>query len=233
MREEKKTSLLRGLQVAAVCGAVLAANPSDAAIIGTTGQIEILDTPIWQSSFVPKSTSFLAFDEEQNVSLPRDIQISDPTNWDRLFDLDLIPKGTRVSSHFIYFRHTQQRQRLDARATIQFDGAIIGLMGDPALINPTNDLFAPNAIRSLSRFGTLDEVIAGNPRDMATITGNQGNKLEVHFTNHSATDPLRVITLATPVPEPLTLLGTATALGICPLLKRAYSQKQNKKQKDD
>ncbi|MEQ9485776.1 PEP-CTERM sorting domain-containing protein [Coleofasciculus sp. F4-SAH-05] len=68
---------------------------------------------------------------------------------------------------------------------------------------------------------------------MATITGDRGNILDVHFTNRSSIDPLRVITVATPVPEPLTILGTGTALGIAPLLKRAYSKKQNKKQKDD
>jgi len=237
-----RNTIVRVLQLAAVSATVLAAHPADAAIIGTKGQIEILDTPIWETHSrihaIPKSTSFLAFDEEQNVSLPRDIEISDPTNWDKLFDLDVIPQGTRVNSHFIYFRHSQRnsqqkRLRLTARATLEFSGSILGFMGDPALINPTNDLFAPNSITSLSGLGTLDEVIASNPRDMATITGSRGNILEIDFTNHSSIDPLRVITAATPVPEPLTLLGTGTALGIAPLLKRAYSKKQNKKPKDD
>jgi hypothetical protein len=235
--KEVRNTIVRVLEFAAISATILAAHPGHAAIIGTTGQIEILDTPIWEThsniAAIPKSTSFLAFDEEQNVSLPRNIEISDPTNWDKLFDLDVIPQGTRVSSHFIYFQHPQRGQRLNARATIEFSGSILGFMGDPALINPTNDLFAPNAITSLSRFGTLDEIINGSPRDMATITGNRGNILEVDFTNQSSIDPMRVITVTTPVPEPLTLLGTGTALGIAPLLKRAYSKKQNKKLKDD
>jgi len=221
--------LVKGLQIATVSVAVLAAHPADAAIIGGTGQLEIVDTPGWELGYFPRTTSIQAFEEEQNVVLPRDIQISDPTNWDRLFDLDVIKEGTRVSSHFVYFANPT-RGRLGASATITFDGSILGLMGDPALFLPTLDIFAPNAIRD--RFtGTLDEPPL--TRDVATITGDKGNVLEVFLSTTSGTDGLRVITQVPAAPEPLTILGTGTALGFAPLLKRAYSKKQKKNNKKD
>ena len=224
-------TLLSGLLVAAVSFIVLAAHPSHAAIIweSTTGQIEKLDKPFWlldDYSATPRKTSILAFDEAQNVVLPRDIQISDPTNWDRLSDLDVIKKGTRVSSHFIYlWNPTPSQGRIEARATMTFDRPIIALMGDRRLIVPTNDLFFPND-RGVSNIGTLDEPPL--PRDVVTITGDKGNVLEVYFTNHSEMDSLRVITQASVFPELLTLLGTGAALGLMPFWQRKYLKKQKK-----
>lgn len=222
-------TLVKGLPLAALSATVLAAHSADAAIIGTTGQIEILDTPGWLLDKLPSSMSLQAFDEKQNVVLPRDVQISDPTNWDKLFDLDVIPQGTRVSSHFIYLNNPRNAGRIEARATVTFDGPILGLMGDPALFLPTFDIFFPDAPPESFR-GTLDEF---GTRDSATIRGDRGNVLELYFTNHSVTDPLRVITQAPAAPEPLTLLGTGTALGIAPLLQRAYSKKKKKQNKKD
>ncbi len=227
--KEVRNTIVRVFELAAVSATILAAHPVHAAIIGTTGQIERLETPLWllDESSIPKTTSFLAFDEAQNVVLNQDIQISDPTNWDRLSDLDVIRKGTRVSSHFIFWKNPTPNQGLrQAQATVTFDKPIIGLMGDARLVLPTNSLFFPND-PGLIRFNTgLDEPPL--PRDLATIVGNKSNILELDFKTYSGIDPLRVITLATPVPEPLTLLGTGTALGIAPLLKKAYSRKQKK-----
>ncbi|MEQ8757748.1 MAG: hypothetical protein RID09_30115 [Coleofasciculus sp. G1-WW12-02] len=200
---------LSGFLVAAIGATVLADHPAQAKIIweSTTGQIEKLESPFWlldDYSATPRKTFILAFDEAQNIVLPRDIQISDSTNWDKLSDLDVIPKGTRVSSHFIYFWNPNPSQgRIEARATITFDEPIIGLMGDRGLIVPTNDLFFPND-RGVSAIGTLDEPPL--PRDIANITGDRGNVLEVYFTNHSQMDSLRVITQAPVESEPIMFL---------------------------
>lgn len=223
--------LVKGLPLAALSATVLAAHPADAAIIGTKGQVEIVDTPVWLLDKTPKSFSLQAFDEEQNVVLPQDVQISDPTNWDRLSDLDVIPKGTRVSSHFIYFANPI-RERRGARATITFDGPILGLIGDPAIAKPTFEIFFPNpnALRN-DIGGTLDRFPDGG--DLGIITGDRGNVLDVYLTTHVGREGLRVITQAPAAPEPLTILGTGTALGFAPLLKRAYSKKKNKEKNKD
>jgi hypothetical protein len=241
----KMKILSKSLQLAALSVAVLTAYPSNAAIIweSTTGQIEKLDSPIWLSG-APIKRSLQAFDEEQNVVLPRDIQISIPNYWDNLSDLNVISQGTRVSSHFVYFRNKSREGRNEVRATITFDQPIIGFMGDPTLIYPTNDIFFPNA---LDKYKTIDpgpgvwrstdgtlEGLGGNlPADTVTITGDRDNVLQVHFTSRSAVDPLRVITQAPAAPEPLTILGTGTALGLAPFLKRAHSKKRHKDNKKD
>ena len=224
-------TLLRGFALAAVSVTLLDSYPSKAAIVweSTTGQIEKLDKPFWlldDYSATPRNTSIFAFDEVQNVVLSRDIQISDPTNWDKLSDLDVIKKGTRVSSHFIYFWNpTPSQGRIEARATITFDRPIIGLMGDRRLIVPTNDLFFPND-RGVSNIGTLDEPPL--PRDVVTITGDKGNVLEIYFTNHSEMDSLRVITQEPVITEPLTFLGAGAALEFMPFWQRKYSKKPKK-----
>ena len=227
-------TLIKGLPLAALSATVLAAHPSDAAIIGIKGQVEITDTPFWLLDnyyATPREKHLLAFDEEQNVVLPRDVEISDPTNWDKLSGLDTIKQVTRVNSHFIYlWNPTPSEGRIEASATITFDTPIIGLMGDRRLIVPTNDIFFPDD-RGVSRIGTLDE--PSLPRDIATITGDRGNVLEVSFTTHSAMDPIRVITQVPTAPEPLTILGTGTAIGFAPLLQRAYSKKKNKGKNKD
>ena len=243
----KMKILSKSLQLTALSVAVLTAYPSNAAIIweSTTGQIEKLDSPVWLDTGAPRKMSFLAFDEEQNVVLPRDIQISIPNYWDNLSDLDVISQGTRVSSHFLYFRNPVPWEgRNEVRATITFNQPIIGFMGDQALIHPTNDIFFPNALDKYKTIdpgpgvwrptnGTLERLGGNLPADTVTITGDRSNVLQVHFTSRSAMDSLRVITQAPAVPEPLTILGTGTALGLAPLLKRAHSKKQHKDNKKD
>ncbi len=93
--------------------------------------------------------------------------------------------------------------RVDARATITFDGKIVGLMGDPYLINKTQDLFSPtNYI--LSKAGTLEGLNwpETETRDYIKITGSHQNVLELRWTTTSASpwnlETLRVLTVATP-----------------------------------
>ena len=152
-----------------------------------------------------ESEAFANYDSNINV-----LSKSLAYDWDDLMDLPTLPAGTRVSSHLIVFYvphllapFVSRINRTDAAATITFDGTIVGLMGDPCLINKTNDLFSPTSYR-LSKEGTLEGL---KWRDIATrdylkITGSDNNVLELRWTSTSRNlwnlEVLRVLTVATP-----------------------------------
>ncbi len=154
------------------------ATPSKATIlwnqITTFGSIEQLKTPFYPPTqeyidlglVIPKSRNILAFDERQNVILPRNIKITklnpnsieveafanyDAKNlsdsnlaydWDADFEtLPELNSGMRVNSHFIAYGHAQQPPYTYVYAMITFDGPIIGLI-DSRDSHLTDDLFS-------------------------------------------------------------------------------------------
>lgn len=162
-----------------LCLVMFMASPSNAAIlwnqITTFGNFEQLTEPFYPPTkdyidlgiAIPRSSNIFAFDERQNVTLPRNIKIAkqnpsyieveafanydienlSDTNlaydWDA--DLDTMPEleaGLTVNSHFIaLYRLKKGGFRQDVAAMITFDTPIIGLIDsrDSAL---TNDLFS-------------------------------------------------------------------------------------------
>lgn len=234
--------------------------PAHAAIIWsqTTGNIEKQEVPFWEGTDayqIPESSNILAFDENQNILLPedRDILIQEPNDWDNAGsillsdfsqwgnsalapDLPLLPKNIKVNSHFLYFRNPTGNYT-NAQATVTFDGPIIGVMGDPRLYVPTTDIFYdsfnitnPEGFKFSSLEG-LSWPIA-NQRDTITITGDNSNVLGVSFFNQAGMDPLRVITLEV-APEPLTLMGVGTAIGMGTWFKKKLSAQQKQKKTSD
>jgi Ca2+-binding RTX toxin-like protein len=153
-----------------------------------------------------ENESLQLFEEAQDVVLQEDIfvhgNLQNP-DWDEVdavndvADLGTIPTlgtiaaGTEVDSYFIAFKNPNPGTSVTVQATITFDAPIIGLMGDPVLINPTNDLFVPYVARPLADGGTLDTSVNG--LDTIEILGD-GNILRVTFRNSSGVDPLRVLT---------------------------------------
>ena len=142
--------------------------------ITTFGEIEPLKIPFYPPTpeyidlgiAIPDSQNLLAFDERQNVVLPRNIKIAQPNpnyieveafaNYDRqnlsdnhlAYDWDAnyetlpeLNSGVRVNSHFIAYGYTQQPPYTYVHAMITFDGLIIGLI-DSRDSHLTDDLFS-------------------------------------------------------------------------------------------
>jgi hypothetical protein len=237
-------TLARGLQMAVVGAAILTANPSDAAIIGgkvtggargnpvTTVDIVKLDPPpTLVANNAIESQNLLAFNERQNIILSQDVwlySVFDTSVSDQIYDLSIsdpdifVPTGTRVSSHFIFLDPVPVIQT-SWRGEVTFDQKILGIIADErgefGFIE-TNELFGLENTAYSLRGRRLD-----GTQDLVSF---EKNVLSFDVTTVQGMDPIRVITLATPVPEPLTILGTGTALGIAPLLKKAHSRKQKK-----
>ena len=244
-------TLVKCLQLAAVSFTVLAASPSYGAIIGGTSTVttrggsfvgtfdfEKLDpAPSIVDGNRFESLSMQGFDEKQNVTLDQDFFVSDGWNEENRSNSEvLIPTGTLVSSHFI-FADTPTRSRRIWSGEITFDQNIIGIIARRNSF--TNDA------SSTRLFGleTTSYNLNGRGLDTSTnypalndIVSFDGNVLSFTISAGGSTiDPLRVIThgsQVTSVPEPLTILGTGTALGFIPLLKKASSRKQKKTNKE-
>ncbi|MFP4122824.1 PEP-CTERM sorting domain-containing protein [Coleofasciculus sp.] len=88
----------------------------------------------------------------------------------------------------------------------------------------TNIMVALKGGNSFSAY-KLDGVISGNWNTDGLVNGGGGHPGLSHFTVYQAPKP---VTDPEAVPEPLTILGSATALGIGGLLKRQQSKKNNK-----
>ena len=152
--------------------------PSEAIILWdemtTFGNIEKLKKPFYppteeyidQGIAVPFSKNIWAFDEKQNVIIPRTIKIAkenpnyievkafanyEPENlsdsnlaydWDA--ELNTLPElqpGNQINSHFIAFGYRQQPPYKCASASLTFDSPIIGLI-DTRDSYLTDDLFS-------------------------------------------------------------------------------------------
>ncbi|MEQ8958437.1 MAG: PEP-CTERM sorting domain-containing protein [Coleofasciculus sp. C2-GNP5-27] len=224
-----KNILLRSLPVAAASVAVLAAHPSDAAIIGGSAilenkggevvELEILDPPPSRVELnAINSLNVLGFNEKQNVILPQDILADDR------FDLSkestspndvLIPTGTLVSSHFIFFDPPTANRRVRWSGQVTFDQEIIGIVARRNAHRDTNGILGlEDTSYNLGGLG-LDIVPVDRLEDIVSF---EDNVLSFSITTGSTgLDPVRVITAASPVtpavPEPLTILGSGIALG--------------------
>jgi hypothetical protein len=142
--------------------------------ITTFGEIEQLKIPFYPPTqeyidlgiAIAESRNILAFDERQNVVLPRNIKIAKPNpnyieveafanydaknlsdsnlayDWDA--DYETLPElnsGVRVNSHFIAYGYSQQPPYTYVNAMITFDSPIIGLI-DSRDSHLTDDLFS-------------------------------------------------------------------------------------------
>lgn len=164
--------------------------------------------------------------------MPNDtLQVQQLNKWDDVNNLiDIDTSGGSVSSHMVYFRNPDPRGlgRIEAQASVVFDSKIIGFTADYRLFGDSNYLFAPNLTydRTDTKYGwSLEEAKSWTPLDEVTFISD--NEIQLNFTTKSAIDGLRVFTFdsAKPVPEPVTILGSLTAIGFGSLFKRRHSQK--------
>ena len=242
-----RTPLLTGLQIATVGAAVMAAYPSNAAILSFTGQVEPLITS--PTPKIIKVNSLQAFNEKQDFLLSEDLKTSNPNDWTKL--LPGIPQGTRVSSHYIYLNPLKKPiQFVNAAATFTFDAPILGVIGTHTQLLATNALLGLSGVNypQQTKWGArqLDNKNPNGSNDTATFLDNI---LNINFTARDGIDPIRVITAyleptspSTPdalisgmvlgdygsyldsetatVPEPLMAVGSTVAVGLGMFLKR-------------
>lgn len=191
--------------------------PAQAAIVGVGNGGRIISAP--DSVFddapgVEDADEMLGFDERQNVLLTDDLQV----------DNGFIAAGTRVNSHMILLNTPGSGWTTLEDIEWTFNGRILGVMSDfnGTLEAASNSILGapgtayPGSFRGRGLGG-------GSPID--THSGVGTNTLTVTMRVREPGDWIRVVTA---VPEPLTILGSATALGFGALFKREHSKKQKK-----
>lgn len=158
----------------------------------------------WYHPMVTSNDTLLVFTERTDVALPDGpFPVQRLNEWDDLTSTaDLTVEGARVDSHMLYFHKAGGSERLELTAEVEFDRPIIGLIADCELFERDAALFAPAPTHrkaltydkqgKLLRW-SLEEEASWTPLDRVTLLSP--TRLRIEFTNHSATDPLRVLTL--------------------------------------
>lgn len=158
----------------------------------------------WTAPQEVSNDTLLAFTEAENVRLPDGpFPVQVLNRWDHLEETaGLVVKDAVVDSHMLYFQMADSQERRTLVAEIEFDAPIIGLIADCTLFARDAHLFAPNPTHKqclvydnnnkLKRW-SLEEHASWTPLDRVTVLSP--TRLRIEFTNHSATDPLRVLTL--------------------------------------
>lgn len=216
------------------------ASASAAILFGES--VDIVETNNFWYRKLESPFAIAGFNEEQNVTLDRDIFTQPINSWDDDVSADgttfivdedwgTIAAGTTVSSHVVYLYNRPPisgTNKLERRAIVKFDSPILGFMGDLYWLGKTNDLFAPEP----TPFSYMEQIGLDRPNRISLENRDDIVKIldpttiEVDFGNYNGVDPLRVITEAVaPVPEPLTIVGSGTVLGVGAILKRKYAKK--------
>lgn len=174
--------------------------------------------------------------EKQNVVLDRDINVWNGHNGELYFtsgdpSLQLpsitLSAGTVVSSYLVYI-NPDNFQRLRFEGDLTFGGEILGI---------TKNWF--DSLERQSVFGTAEtnEIfgLEGVPYELRTILEREDlvsfsdDTVSISIRAKIGTEPFRVLVAGSSspvqVPEPLTILGSATALGLGALFKRRSAQK--------
>lgn len=158
----------------------------------------------WYAPMAKDNSTLLAFVEAEEVALPDGSFPVQPINrWDHLDEeAGLVLEDATVDSHMLYFQMTDSKERRSLVAEIEFDRPIIGLIADCQLFDRDTEYFAPAPTHkksitykpdgSLDRW-SLEEKASWTPLDKVTMLSP--TRIRVEFTNHSATDALRVLTL--------------------------------------
>jgi len=250
MQEEKKTPLLRGLQVAAVCGAVLAANPSDAAIIGSRIQggfvnqpqdnlgLKIIEPPpegiitrsfegwdengnYFQDPNPDPTRDLIGIIEKQSVVLPRNVSVLDEFGTQTFRPNDTIAKDTLVSSYLFYVNPPAGGQPyFEWSGEITFDAPILGIVGG---------FFVhwPQTTNVVGLDNTTYQLRTALDAQQDRVSW-ENNVLTFNISAVVGMEPFRVITSGNPVvasvPEPLTILGSGAALGFGILFRKMKQQ---------
>ena len=155
----------------------------------------------WYNKVVGSNTMILGFNEAQSVKL-NSVELQKLNKWDHLKEKEVpnLSADTLLDSHMLYCYQDRKNlinDRINISAEIEFSSPILGFVGDGYLFAKSNEYFAPNAthqkIPEKPNKWSLEEKQSWTELDKVTILSP--TRIKVEFTNHSAIDPLRVITL--------------------------------------
>ncbi|MBL8886768.1 MAG: PEP-CTERM sorting domain-containing protein [Phycisphaerales bacterium] len=194
---------------AAACAALVAAN-SEAAILGTFGQVTQIAQPADAQLDVLTTTSFAyCWNEVQDVALSQDVWVNAfaPGNYNSSGSLTntQIAQGTRVRSHYIHFDAPPGGSGA-IQGFVKFDRPIIGVivLNTPGFrhLDDSDFLGAPTLFTSGSDFRGMEMV-----NDSFTITVS-GDTLQFSMGISQPGDFIRVLTEGdVPAPSVLSLAG--------------------------
>jgi hypothetical protein len=155
----------------------------------------------WYNPMKVSDNKLLAFNEKQEVHFASgELDFQRVNKWD---DLDCLVsvsfENAILDSHMLYFQKSETKNRIKLIAEVEFDHPIVGFIGDGYLFAETNRYFAPNPTHTRAaekpNVWSLEEESSWTPLDKVILLSP--TRIRIEFTNQSATDPLRVITLRT------------------------------------
>jgi PEP-CTERM motif len=146
-----------------------------------------------------------SFDERQNVTLAKRLYLDGG---------GIIPRGTRVSSHYLVF---DAASLMSATGMVEFSAPVLGLATSRGVLARTDFLGAAGVAYQNPTSRGIEEVT-----DWARFDGRTVN---FHLVTQSPGDSRRVFTAASAVPEPSTWAMLLTGFGLVGhSLRRARSR---------
>ena len=183
---------------AALLGAALISGSANAAVVGVSGQMEILATPTSVTNLSPfDNDAMQIFNEVQNLVLGSALTLRDASGGPD----EIIAAGTWISSHMIFLNRTTTGTALVRTGMATFDGIVLGLITSSARLDATDALLG--AIWTTYQFSTTpgfgNRGLEGNEGAFALSNGGETLALTLRVTQPG--DWIRVVTLsAVPVP---------------------------------
>lgn len=177
----------------------------------------------WQSS-----TEIRAFQEQQDFVLPQAVSVditvpgTSPNSTDSNLSPGTIPAGTVVDSYFLHFDPVgKPAHPVELTGSITLDAPIIGIIAED------DTLEASNSVLGIQGDAYPDGGLELNPAGGGTsdvLTWEANNQtVDVDWRASSQSDNIRIITEASPVPEPSTALLAIAFAGLLILHRRRQS----------
>lgn len=162
--------------------------------------INVEEAPnFWYHPKKTSETKLLVFNEKQGVNIRNEELAFQRLNaWDDSVCLiNVTIEDGLLDSHMVYFQKSETEKRLKLVAEVEFDNPIIGFVADGFLFNQSNRFFAPapthNHPADKMNVWSLEEEASWTPLDKVTLLSP--TRIRIEFTNQSATDPLRIVTM--------------------------------------
>lgn len=203
---------------ATLLGAALLAGAANAAVVGVSGQMQILATPTSVTDDSPFDNKVMGvFNEVQNLVLTSALVLRDASGGPD----EIIAAGTRISSHMIFLNHTIRGPATVRSGLAAFDGLVLGLITTTARLNATDALLG--AIGTTYQPGFLGfgkRGLEGNEGSFVLSSG--GTALSLTLRASQPGDWIRVVTVAAvpAVPAPAAGFLLVGALGGLAALRR-------------
>lgn len=154
----------------------------------------------WYNPMQMSDTKILAFNEAELKHVSGEFKFQRINKWDDFDHLISIPfENVNLSSHMLYFQKMETENRVKVIAEVEFKNPIVGFVADGYLFDKDKQaLFAPNPTHTKPadkvNVWSLEEESSWSPLDKVIMLS--ATRIRIEFTNQSATDALRVITIA-------------------------------------